>query len=240
MKIFNTEGRIRRTEYALNKLNSLLVLFASVFVLQNFTDAGWLGEEVKMLLFFGFIILYFVTSMASTIKRLHDLNKKGTFWFMLLVPIYNFVLGLGLLFQQGTDGVNRFGSNPRLEGNLMSIYKRNLIPLVFLVGLIGFSINLSKKQTIQRVNEAINSPAVNDCFIYESDDDSEYKYSVFKVANIKDDTLTLRVGKLLFVSANDAERTVKEKQYSLDELYGGLEILPKAELQEVNIKNVVK
>jgi uncharacterized membrane protein YhaH (DUF805 family) len=46
------------------------------------------------------------------VKRLHDLERPGIQSLLLLVPLYNlYMLGV-LLFQRGTRGKNRYGSDP--------------------------------------------------------------------------------------------------------------------------------
>lgn len=45
-------------------------------------------------------------------KRFHDLDKSAWFILGMLVPLFNLYLGIILLFQKGTTGPNRFGSDP--------------------------------------------------------------------------------------------------------------------------------
>lgn len=46
------------------------------------------------------------------VRRLHDLDRPGTHYWLLLVPFYNIYLGLLLLFKKGTEGPNRYGEDP--------------------------------------------------------------------------------------------------------------------------------
>jgi hypothetical protein len=46
------------------------------------------------------------------VKRLHDLDRSGAHYWLLLVPLYNIYLALLLLFKKGTTGPNRFGPDP--------------------------------------------------------------------------------------------------------------------------------
>lgn len=48
------------------------------------------------------------------VKRLHDLSRPGTHYWLLLIPLYGQYLGLVLLFQTGTRGPNEFGPDPIL------------------------------------------------------------------------------------------------------------------------------
>jgi uncharacterized membrane protein YhaH (DUF805 family) len=46
------------------------------------------------------------------VKRLHDLDKPGWHFWLLLLPLYNIYLSLVMLFVKGTHGTNQFGSDP--------------------------------------------------------------------------------------------------------------------------------
>ena len=77
-------------------------------------DSKLYNETISLfliLLTFGF---YTTFDIIATVKRFHDLNKDGTHYFYLLIPIYNLIISLELLFEKGTSGDNNFGANPRL------------------------------------------------------------------------------------------------------------------------------
>jgi uncharacterized membrane protein YhaH (DUF805 family) len=64
-------------------------------------------------------ILFFIVSIPITViaafpvvKRLHDLGRPGTHYWLLLIPLYNIYLGLVLLFQKGNNGENIYGPDP--------------------------------------------------------------------------------------------------------------------------------
>lgn len=46
------------------------------------------------------------------VKRLHDIGRPSSHYWLLLVPIYSLYLGLVLLFQKGIEGANEYGSDP--------------------------------------------------------------------------------------------------------------------------------
>lgn len=58
------------------------------------------------------LAVFLTTETCVTIQRLHDLNRPGSHWFLLLIPFYNIYLGLLLSFKKGTVGPNRFGEDP--------------------------------------------------------------------------------------------------------------------------------
>ena len=67
---------------------------------------------VSILAFFAALIVGTVGSIAQTVRRLHDLDRPGSHYFMLLIPLYNLYLSLVLTFQRGTVGTNRYGDDP--------------------------------------------------------------------------------------------------------------------------------
>ena len=55
----------------------------------------------------------------QVVRRLHDLDRPGTHYWLLLVPFYNIYLSLVLLFKQGTDGSNQYGADPLAAGSVL-------------------------------------------------------------------------------------------------------------------------
>jgi uncharacterized membrane protein YhaH (DUF805 family) len=91
------EGRSRRKEYWYFSLFSFLVSIVLVL----------LGMATGFRLLYSLYSLgVLVPSLAVSIRRMHDVNKSG--WF-ILIPIYNLVLAL----RDGTEGPNRYGSDPK-------------------------------------------------------------------------------------------------------------------------------
>ncbi len=54
----------------------------------------------------------FVLAVTFAVRRLHDLDRPGTDYFYLLIPIYNFYFALVMVFQRGTVGANKYGPDP--------------------------------------------------------------------------------------------------------------------------------
>lgn len=106
---FSFEGRIRRLEYGL----SILIFYAAFFllgmmevVLHNVPA----GEVISGLLTVGLVLIGFWFFIAQAAKRCHDLGNSG--WWQL-IPFY----GLWLLFAESQFGANRYGLNPKNQGN---------------------------------------------------------------------------------------------------------------------------
>ena len=90
-------GRARRKEYWYFQLFSTILVWIIAIVCYLLKS---------MLLYYVFILFSIVPSLAVSIRRMHDVNKSG--WF-ILIPIYNLIL----YFTDGTQGPNRFGSDPK-------------------------------------------------------------------------------------------------------------------------------
>jgi uncharacterized membrane protein YhaH (DUF805 family) len=53
---------------------------------------------------------------AVTVRRLHDIGKSGWWYFFGLIPLLGWFTMLSWLCRKGTDGGNRFGTDPRPPG----------------------------------------------------------------------------------------------------------------------------
>ncbi len=105
------EGRAQRAEYWYFSLFSLLV---SVGLILIDTQLG--GYDPKT----GYGILYalyslaiVLPSLAVTVRRLHDTDHSGWWFFIMLVPILGAFVFLYFMIKDGSAGDNRFGPNPK-------------------------------------------------------------------------------------------------------------------------------
>lgn len=99
-------GRLNRQRYIARVfLISIGTMAASVLMPGKDTGTG-------VLLVLAINLFAMIFGVAQAVKRLHDLDRSGWHYFLLLVPIYNLVLAVRILFQKGSDGPNRFGIDP--------------------------------------------------------------------------------------------------------------------------------
>ncbi|HZD05719.1 MAG TPA: DUF805 domain-containing protein [Longimicrobiales bacterium] len=110
--LFTFDGRANRAWYFWHIVLDDLVIFTLVMALGVLATV--LGSSVVVLLvpFFGALLGVSWAAIAITVRRLHDLGRPGRHWWLLMVPLYNFYLGLVLLLQPGTPGPNRYGTDP--------------------------------------------------------------------------------------------------------------------------------
>jgi uncharacterized membrane protein YhaH (DUF805 family) len=106
------EGRITRSTYFWMTFALTLITYAMAFMAGLFMGATGATSEAAEAIG-GVIGLGMSVVIAfQVVKRLHDLDRPGWHYWLLLVPLYNFYLGIILLFQQGTPGTNAYGEDP--------------------------------------------------------------------------------------------------------------------------------
>jgi len=239
MNIFNAKDRLRRTDYFFQQVISLLLLFNVVFI---FAVLGENEEDATLSFVYSLVtilsaVVYVVFDVISTIRRFHDLNKKGTWLFALFIPLYNIVLALGLLFERGTDGINFYGPDPRTF--VKDTFKRGILINIGLVFLLGYSIysvsSFEKERRKDMTAEIISHPAVSDFFVYENGDSTEYKYNIFKIVQVKGDSLVVMTGNYSFRSESEASKAMDESEFSIKDIWGETETISKDVLGYINI-----
>lgn len=113
----NFSGRARRSEYWYFVLFNI-ILFIPVFILSmivgengndSFTDIGLI---IIGLGFIGLIIPW----LAVVVRRLHDLNRSGWYYFIRLIPVVGPILLLVWLCTEGNPYPNNYGSDPKNPG----------------------------------------------------------------------------------------------------------------------------
>ena len=97
------KGRARRKEYWYFVLFNFLIILALPFIstITGVVEATG-GDFISVV--YKFIM--FIPSIAVGIRRMHDVNKSGWFFF---IPIYNFILAV----TDGTKGSNKHGPDPK-------------------------------------------------------------------------------------------------------------------------------
>ena len=120
LEIFSFRGRANRGWYFWHILLDDVVMFTALVLLVLIGTA--LDTMVVVPPVVAIVLAGIWAGCAMTVKRLHDLERPGWHWWLLLVPFYNVYLGLVLIFAQGTIGPNQYGPDPleapRVEGYL--------------------------------------------------------------------------------------------------------------------------
>ncbi|WP_319530121.1 DUF805 domain-containing protein [uncultured Cohaesibacter sp.] len=112
----NFKGRACRAEFWWWQLFSLLVLisanqFDAMFlkVLHLFSDAPQADDgPFQMIWFIGTLI----PSLSVCVRRLHDIDRRGWWMLIIVVPVFGALYLLYQCVKQGSRSYNRFGDNP--------------------------------------------------------------------------------------------------------------------------------
>ena len=58
------------------------------------------------------LLLILIPHLSLSIRRLHDQNMRGWWWLITLLPYVGLLLHLSWMTRSGTEGDNRFGTDP--------------------------------------------------------------------------------------------------------------------------------
>jgi uncharacterized membrane protein YhaH (DUF805 family) len=109
--LFTFDGRANRAWYfwhiVLDDLAIITAMLALVVLGATMDISG-----LVILPALGVMLGGGMAAIAITVRRLHDLERPGWHWWLLMIPLYNLYLGLVLLFKPGTVGPNQYGHDP--------------------------------------------------------------------------------------------------------------------------------
>lgn len=112
---FNFSGRARRREYWIFLLFNILIVIGLSFF------ESFISELLNIQLPFPLVGLYILFAIiphfAVVVRRLHDINKSGGYWFVRFIPLIGPIWLLVLLCEDSWDGPNKWGINPKNIGN---------------------------------------------------------------------------------------------------------------------------
>ncbi|MES2984880.1 MAG: DUF805 domain-containing protein [Pseudomonadota bacterium] len=81
--------------------------------------AAVVASVIDKALFGGFDLLYvavllatFLPGLSVLVRRLHDTNRSGWWYWILLIPVAGWIALIVFLCLKGTPGDNRFGPDP--------------------------------------------------------------------------------------------------------------------------------
>jgi uncharacterized membrane protein YhaH (DUF805 family) len=123
MRYADFSGRSRRMEYWLFGLfhSFISVILLSGFISSLFANRGFSGMSSSALnfltLFIFWIMATFIPMLAVTVRRFHDTNRSGWFYFISLVPYIGGIVFLVMMLLDGTNGPNRYGPDPKGRGD---------------------------------------------------------------------------------------------------------------------------
>ena len=98
-------------------------MIAILFLSNLFDGFSFVEDDSKalaslpMVLYFIYFAAVFIPTLAVTARRLHDMGKSGTWFFIYFVPLIGGIWLLVLLFSDSQPGMNKWGRNPKEEGS---------------------------------------------------------------------------------------------------------------------------
>ncbi|MGB3723803.1 MAG: DUF805 domain-containing protein [Pacificimonas sp.] len=111
-------GRSRRREYWMFALFQILVYsgWALFFFAAVPSGLTWTGEPLVLLLLalpVLFLLAMIVPNIAVQVRRFHDMNMSGWFYFLNFIPYVGGFVVLVFNVIDGTRGPNRYGADPK-------------------------------------------------------------------------------------------------------------------------------
>ena len=110
----NFSGRARRAEFWYYILGNFIILvpFYILGIIGITNEMGALSTLGFMV--YGIVALgTFIPSLAVTVRRLHDLNKSGWYYFIFLIPLVGSIILLVWFFTEGNRYTNNYGEDPK-------------------------------------------------------------------------------------------------------------------------------
>lgn len=114
----NFSGRARRSEFWFFRLMDFLIQLPLIILLVVFS----LNDSAAMTIIMAIILVLYLLAMviptlAVLVRRLHDINKSGWYYFVSLIPFIGGIWLLILLFTEGDQGENDYGLDPKDDNN---------------------------------------------------------------------------------------------------------------------------
>ncbi|MEZ8987859.1 DUF805 domain-containing protein [Vibrio breoganii] len=114
MKIFSFSGRAPRLHYWIMVTFNISIIIALRLIFKNMHEAHSFAsyglDSAPGIIALTILIAMVWWSVATQVRRLHDLDKNGWWCALNLIPYAGSIgMTIYLGFIKGTDGKNRFG-----------------------------------------------------------------------------------------------------------------------------------
>lgn len=110
--LFSFQGRAGRGEYLLHSVGDIFILIVFALAFAEVNERTAMSETLDTINLILFIVVFFggmIAEICVTVRRLHDLGRPGSHFFLTWIPIYNLYLALVLLLQAGDSAKNDYG-----------------------------------------------------------------------------------------------------------------------------------
>ena len=123
-KTLDYEGRASRSEYW------YWIFFSTILEIISYFISPYLTLAVSLVLF--------MPSLAVHVRRLHDINKSGNWYFIVFIPVIGPLILLFWMMCKGSAGKNRFDSDPVNEQSVLFI--SIVVPVILIIILLLASV----------------------------------------------------------------------------------------------------
>lgn len=103
-KYADFSGRARRSEYWYFMLFHLIAVFALAVI------GGMLDFPYLLILY---VLAAIVPSLAVVVRRLHDTNRSGWYYFMGFIPFVGSIILIVFFCEDSYHTTNKWGPNPK-------------------------------------------------------------------------------------------------------------------------------
>lgn len=71
---------------------------------------GLVGSQIIGTLYYLAVL---IPSIAVSVRRLHDTDRSGWWWFIALIPLIGWIVLLLYMVEDSNPGQNQYGANPK-------------------------------------------------------------------------------------------------------------------------------
>lgn len=98
-------GRARRKEYW------MFILFNTIILIVLGVIEALIGSPGVLGMLYSLAVL--IPSIAVGVRRLHDTDRTGWWWFIFLIPLIGALVLFVFMVLDSTPGQNQYGANPK-------------------------------------------------------------------------------------------------------------------------------
>ncbi len=153
LKVFSAKGRIGRVRYLGWSMGFTMLALVVLFAAMGAAGA-MAGQGLAMAIYFIGLIPMTVISAFFVIQRLHDLDKSGWLFLLMLVPLVNLFFTLYIIFAPGSQGANRYGNPPPPNSTGVLVLAWMLPVMVIVIGILAAIAIPAYQGYVQRAQEA--------------------------------------------------------------------------------------
>ncbi len=141
-------GRSTRAQYWLFTLVYIVLLLVASLLDYS---TGLASEDGGGVLSAIVVLVHFIPAISVTVRRLHDIDRTGWWYWIVLLPLAGFIVMLIFTCTRSTPGVNRFGPP---EGNGVAAPSAPGAPFAATVRVAGTDDTLARLEKLSRLRDS--------------------------------------------------------------------------------------